>query len=103
MGRRAGGGGGGVGKGRGGVVRDHARTRGRGGGGSVAWNAEGTGVYYTRYPRKGERAEEDLDFYQQVYFHELGKPVAEDRYELGKELPRIAEIELNSSRDGKYV
>ncbi|HEV8607489.1 MAG TPA: prolyl oligopeptidase family serine peptidase [Tepidisphaeraceae bacterium] len=72
-------------------------------GGSVAWNAEGSGVYYTRYPRKGDRSDEDLDFYQQVYFHELGKPVEEDRYELGKELPRIAEIELNTSRDGKYV
>lgn len=72
-------------------------------GGSVAWNADGTGVYYTRYPRKGERSEEDLDFYQQVYFHELGKAVEQDRYELGRELPRIAEIELNSSRDGKWV
>ena len=72
-------------------------------GGSVAWNAEGSGVYYTRYPHKGERPDEDLDFYQQVWFHQLGRPVEEDRYELGKELPRIAEIELNSSRDGKYV
>ena len=25
------------------------------GGGSVAWNAEGSGLYYTRYPRAGER------------------------------------------------
>src|SRR3954463_4964639 len=80
-----------------------AHVNGPTAGGSVAWNADGSGVYYTRYPRKGERAEEKLDFYQQVYFHELGKPVEQDRYELGKELPRIAEIELNSSRDGKYV
>ena len=79
------------------------RVNGPTAGGSVAWNAEGSGVYYTRYPKKGERAEEDLDFYQQVWFHQLGRPVEEDRYELGKELPRIAEIELNTSRDGKYV
>ncbi len=26
-------------------------------GGSAAWNADGTGVYYTRFPRKGERPE----------------------------------------------
>jgi prolyl oligopeptidase len=80
-----------------------ARVNGPTAGGSVTWNAEGSGVYYTRYPHKGERSDEDLDFYQQVYFHQLGKPVEEDRYELGKELPRIAEIELNTSRDGKWV
>src|SRR5207247_1222910 len=38
------------------------------GGGSAAWNADGSGIFYTRYPRKGQRAEEDLRFYQQVYF-----------------------------------
>src|SRR5881394_3249989 len=37
-------------------------------GGSVAWNADGSGVYYTRYPHKGERSDEDLDFYQQIWF-----------------------------------
>jgi prolyl oligopeptidase len=73
------------------------------GGGSAAWNADGTGVYYTRYPDSGERAEEDLHFYQQVYFHHLGTPVERDRYELGKDFPRIAEIELDSSRDGRYL
>src|SRR6185436_2997169 len=41
-------------------------------GGSVAWNAEGTGFWYTRYPRGDERPKEDRDFYQQVYFHTLG-------------------------------
>src|SRR6201987_4874313 len=41
-------------------------------GGSPAWNAEGTGVYYTHFPRKGERPDADLNFYQQIYFHKLG-------------------------------
>jgi len=36
-------------------------------GGSVAWNADGTGFWRTRYPQKGERKDEDLPFYQQVY------------------------------------
>jgi len=48
-------------------------------GGSVAWNADGTGFFYTRYPRSGERASEDLNFYQQIYFHNLGDPEAKDR------------------------
>ena len=44
-------------------------------GGSAAWTADGAGLFYTRYPRAGERAKEDLDFYQQVFFHALGTPV----------------------------
>jgi len=72
-------------------------------GGSAAWNADGTGVFYTRFPRKGERPDADLNFYQQIYFHKLGTPDTEDKYSIGKEFPRIAEITLAASRDGKYV
>ncbi len=72
-------------------------------GGSVAWNADGTGFFYTRYPRPGERAEADWQFYQQIYFHKLGTPVEEDRYELGREFPRIAEIDLKTSENGRYA
>ena len=72
-------------------------------GGSAAWNADGAGVYYTRFPRKGERPDADLNFFQQIYFHKLGTPDADDKYSLGKEFPRIAEIALQSSRDGKYT
>jgi prolyl oligopeptidase len=71
--------------------------------GSAAWNADGSGVYYTRYPRKGERPDSDLNFYQQVYFHKLGTPDASDTYSTGKDFPRIAEIELETSRDGKTM
>ena len=72
-------------------------------GGSAAWNADGSGIYYTRFPRKGERPEADLNFYQQVYFHKLGTADTEDTYSIGKDFPRIAEIVLEASRDGKYV
>jgi prolyl oligopeptidase len=72
-------------------------------GGSAAWNADGTGIYYTRFPRKGERPEADLNFYQQVYFHRLGTPDTEDTYSIGKDFPRIAEIILETSRDGRYI
>lgn len=72
-------------------------------GGSVAWNADGSGFYYTRYPHEGERPAADLNFYQQIYFHKLGTPVEQDRYVLGKDFPRIAEIGMKSSDDGKYV
>ena len=72
-------------------------------GGSAAWNADGSGVFYTRFPRKGERPDTDLNFYQQICFHKLGTPDAEDVYSIGKDFPRIAEITLQSSRDGKYI
>jgi prolyl oligopeptidase len=80
-----------------------AHVNGGTAGGSVAWNGDGSGLWYTRYPRPGERSKEDLDFYQQVYFHKLGTPEPSDRYEIGKDFPRIAEVELESSDDGKLV
>src|SRR5437773_267638 len=72
-------------------------------GGSAAWNGDGSGIYYTRFPRKGERPEADLNFYQQIYFHKLGTPDTGDTYSIGKDFPRIAEINLESSLDGKYI
>jgi prolyl oligopeptidase len=72
-------------------------------GGSMAWNADSSGFYYTRYPRSGERPPADLDFYQQVYFHRLGTDSKQDTYSIGKEFPRIAEILLHASDDGRYI
>ena len=72
-------------------------------GGSAGWNADGTGIYYTRFPRKGERPDADLNFYQQVYFHKVGTNDAEDTYSIGKDFPRIAEINLQASHDGEYI
>jgi prolyl oligopeptidase len=80
------------------------RVNGGTAGGSVAWNHDATGFFYTRYPRAGERAPEDMDFFQQVYFHRLGQPTESDTYEIGKDFPRIAEIELVTHRDsGRYT
>ncbi|QSQ16088.1 prolyl oligopeptidase family serine peptidase [Myxococcus landrumensis] len=79
------------------------RVNGGTAGGGVAWNADGTGFFYTRYPRGEERAPEDRDFFQQVYFHKLGTPTAQDTYALGKDFPRIAMTDLESSPDGKYT
>ena len=79
------------------------RVNGGTAGGSLAWNADGTGFYYTRYPRGKERPPEDLDFYQQIYFHKLGTPPEQDVYSLGNEFPRIAAIALQTSGDGAFV
>ena len=87
--------------------REHAdmihRVNGGTAGGSVAWTPGNQGLFYTRYPAPGERPDEDLAFYQQVWYHALGTPTDQDSYVLGKTFPRIAEIELETSKDGRYV
>jgi prolyl oligopeptidase len=72
-------------------------------GGSIAWKADNSGFYYTRYPQGNERPPEDANFYQQVYFHKLGTDAAQDTYVIGKEFPRIAEIRLQTSDDGRWL
>ena len=79
------------------------RVNGGTAGGSVAWNADDTGFFYTRYPRPGERPEADLDFYQQLYFHTLGSSTDRDAYEIGRDSPKIAETVAQSSKDGRFV
>jgi prolyl oligopeptidase len=73
------------------------------GGGSVAWNADGSGLYYTHYPREGERPPADLSFHEQVYYHKLVTPAIEDSYIIGKDFPSVAEISLTTNDDGRYL
>jgi prolyl oligopeptidase len=75
-----------------------ARVNGGTAGGDAAWAADGSGFYYTRYPRPGERPPDDMNFYLQVWFHRLGTSPSTDRYEIGKDFPRIAEIKLEADR-----
>jgi prolyl oligopeptidase len=79
------------------------RVNGGTAGGSLAWSADGAGFYYTRYPRPGERPQEELGFDVHVHWHALGSDSTLDRYELGRALPRIAEIRLESRGDGGVV
>jgi prolyl oligopeptidase len=80
------------------------RVNGGTAGGDLAWSPDGKGFYYTRYPRGKERPAKDRDFYQQLYYHALGTPTEKDRYELGKGLPRVAEIILEvDPRSGRVL
>jgi prolyl oligopeptidase len=81
------------------VMRVHGGTAG----GSVAWRADGKGFWYTRYPRAGERPDAELGFYQEVWFHTLGDDPSKDVYAFGKGMPKIAEIALEASEDGRVV
>ncbi|HEY1810165.1 MAG TPA: hypothetical protein VGG42_16495, partial [Acidobacteriaceae bacterium] len=73
------------------------------GGGAMAWKADGSGFYYTRYPQGNERPPADRNFYQQIYYHQLGTSPAGDRYVLGRDFPRIAETQLFSSPDSRQT
>ena len=72
-------------------------------GGSIDWKVDGSGFYYTRYPQGSERPPEDANFYQQVYFHKLGTDSHQDTYVIGKDFPRIAEIQLHTTDDGQRL
>ncbi len=70
------------------------RVNGGTAGGDLAWFPDDSGFYYTRYPREGERDEEDRFFYQQIWKHTLGNLAEDDEYVLGEDFPRIAASRL---------
>lgn len=72
-------------------------------GGDLAWEPDGSGFYYTRYPRPGEVPEAELAFHQKVFRHRLGEPAAADRYELGRGLDRTTEFRLQSQASSGRV
>jgi prolyl oligopeptidase len=73
------------------------------GGGSAAWTRDGKAIFYTRYPREGERPATDAHFFQQVFFHQVGAPESEDVYSVGKDFPKIAEVQLQSNGGSDYL
>lgn len=77
------------------------RVNGGTAGGSLAWSKDNKGFYYSRYPRGGERPSEDMDFYTQVYYHEVNTPTSSDRYELGKAQPRAFAAESDAKQPSK--
>lgn len=72
-------------------------------GGSLAWRGDSRAFWYTRYPAPGERDDEDLPFYQEVWFHEIGG--TDDRRDLAGVFAddRIVENFLSSSPGGRWV
>jgi prolyl oligopeptidase len=71
------------------------------GGGDVAWTPDGKGLFYTRYPAPGEKPEAERGFWLQVWFHPLDG--SGDHYEMGRDLPKIAEIMLDSDARGRVI
>jgi prolyl oligopeptidase len=66
-------------------------------GGSLAWDGNGKGFWYTRYPSE-EKPEADRHFFLQVYYHTIGQDWHGDPLVLGTGdgVPRIGEIFLDN-------
>lgn len=76
------------------------RVNGGTAGGDVAWASDSKGFYYSRYPRAGERPDSDMSFFTQIYYHQLGTPTDQDRYELGATVPSAIRYQ-GFTRDGQ--
>ena len=72
------------------------------GGGSLAWRKDSKGFWYTRYPGPDRPAEEQY-FFEQVFFHQIGDDPAKDVYVLGKDFPKVAEIQLVGRGDSELI
>ena len=66
-------------------------------GGSLAWSADGSGYWYTRYPGT-DAPEADRHFYMQVYYHRVGADPKTDTLALGAKdgLERVSEVFLDN-------
>ena len=74
-------------------------------GGSLAWAGDSSAFWYTRGPAPGERADDDLSFYQEIWRHDLGEPLDRDRRDQPVPVAdeKIAEHNLSASPDGRWV
>ena len=73
-------------------------------GGSMAWRGDSTGFWYTRHPAPGDRRDEDVGFFQEIWFHEIGGTTDDHRDLAGVFADdRIVENFLSSSPDGRWA
>ncbi len=70
---------------------------------SVAWLPDNSGFYYTRYPRVGEVAEGEENYWNKFFFHRIGTdPVVDPEIHV-TDMEREDMPSLSSSRDGRYL
>ena len=69
---------------------------------SLAWEPDGTGFYYTRFPTPGDVPDEELMFHRSVYHHEFGTDPAGDPLIYADEDP-YAWPGASLSTDGRFL
>lgn len=70
---------------------------------SVAWDADGQGFHYTRYPDPGEVPAGEEAYGRKVYHHRLGRPHAEDPEVFGQGLDRYDMAGVKGSDDRRRL
>jgi prolyl oligopeptidase len=70
---------------------------------NAEWTPDGKGFYYTRFPKPGDVAAGDENYFGKIYYHEIGE--AQEKDALVFERPERKEIFLAAdvSRDGRYA
>jgi prolyl oligopeptidase len=70
---------------------------------SVAWLADGSGFYYTRYPEPGSVPPGDENYGRKAYFHALGTDPREDPLVFGADRAKEDMIGVSISPDGRWL
>ncbi|PYV62882.1 MAG: S9 family peptidase, partial [Acidobacteria bacterium] len=70
---------------------------------SIAWKLDNSGFFYTRYPKKGEVAEDEEVYHRRVFYHELGGDPARDALVFGKDLGAENWPNVDLSNDGRWL
>jgi len=70
---------------------------------SLAWVADGSGFYYTRFPEPGTVPAGDEHYFNTVHYHVLGDPQDADTLILGKPAEREAVFGVEVSDDDRWA
>lgn len=70
---------------------------------NVAWDRDGRGFLYTRYPLPGAVPAGEERYYQHLFRHELGTDWKNDRRILGGRLSKTATITLRPLNDPRFI
>ena len=70
---------------------------------SLAWLPDGSGFYYTRYPKPGEVPPGEEPYHRGVFFHHLGSDAAHDLKIFGEGRDRTDWPSVDLSPDGRWL
>lgn len=70
---------------------------------SVAWNADGSGFAYTRYPSAADVGPEESQYHRAVWWHDLGTDPTNDRPVFTEFPDKTAWPNVTSSVDGRWL
>ncbi len=82
------------------LLADRIRT---GRAAAVAWDPDGRGFLYTRYPEPGTVPKGDENYFRRVYHHRLGADPKSDPLVAGEGRPREEWAAVSLSQDGDFV